>query len=164
LIYSAYIGINKLIYSAANPANGCRDTISQSIKVVALPKLSFPSNVKDEYCYTSNEISIAGLNNNDTVTSCSFTGLGLIDPNPNDGLVIFNPFKTGGPGIYPISFAYTDANGCSNNYTKNIKVNALPHVSITWKMVTVPTRKSDNHYRSPQNGISCQFKYLFARI
>jgi len=70
---------------------------------------------------------------------------------------IFDP--TVGQGLYPISYSYTDVNGCSDSKTKNIFVKAIPSVNLgTDSMVCANASVTLNAGSGPQEAPLRRYK------
>lgn len=97
-------------------ANGCSNSATAFQKVNGLPVVS--SGAYPGACDKSANINLAGSPSGGTWSGNGVSG---------------NTFVTASvpPGTYPVTYAYTDANGCSNSASTNIVVNALPVVMST---------------------------------
>ncbi len=101
--------------------NGCvqnnnSDTIT--ITVNPLPTVDFAA--LNDACANDN-VNLAG----GTPASGWYSGNNVDSANSTFDAV------TAGVGIHPITYSYTDANGCTNNAQQNQNVNSLPTVSFT---------------------------------
>ena len=112
---TAGAGTHSILYTVTN-TNGCSDTASQSITVNALPIVSF-SGLATSLCQNATVNTLVG-----TPVGGTFSGTGIINTNE------FDP-SIAGLGNHTISYAYTDANTCSNTATQNVVVNGLPGVN-----------------------------------
>ncbi len=110
-----YSGPSTIYTYSYTDGNGCTNTSTPaSIIVNPLPNVStgtYPS-----VCDKSIDVPLTG-----TPSGGTWSGTGISGNN-------FSPV-TVNSGTYPITYSYTDANGCSNSSTTNILVNPLPTVS-----------------------------------
>lgn len=95
--------------------NGCSNTSSQNITVLAAPIVSYTLN--QSVCDGSPAFNI----DSGTPSGGTYFGNGIIGPD-------FNPVLAG-VGTHPISYIYTDVNSCSDTAIGQVIVNALPNVS-----------------------------------
>ncbi|MEO5569348.1 MAG: gliding motility-associated C-terminal domain-containing protein [Bacteroidia bacterium] len=112
----AGIGTQTITYSYTD-AQGCSNSLITDITVNALPNVTL-SNFSS-VCVDAASFSLSG----GMPSGGTYSGTGVITNN-------FDP-ATAGVGSYPVTYSYTDANGCSNTKTKNITVNSLPTVSLS---------------------------------
>lgn len=112
----AGVGIKTITYTYTN-ANGCTNTATRSIAVNALPVVSI-LNLAPSYCVNGSTVTL--LTNQQGGV---FTGNGV-------GANTFSPVSAG-VGVHPITYTYTDGNGCTNSTTQNVTVNALPTLAFT---------------------------------
>jgi hypothetical protein len=114
---NALIGSNIINYSFTD-TNGCSNNLSSSIIVNDLPVLSEVSTSLWEFC------------NNDTIITLSnyipqggiYSGTGIINNQ-------FSP-NTTIPGLYTVSYTYTDSNGCQNQILDSINLKATPTITL----------------------------------
>ncbi|MCF8297277.1 MAG: hypothetical protein K9J13_07025, partial [Saprospiraceae bacterium] len=109
-------GNHSITYSY-NDGNGCSNSTSQVVTVNPLPNVSIIG-LAPNYCLNDPSIPING-----SPTGGTFSGNGISGNS-------FTP-STAGAGMHIITYTYTDLNGCSNNTTQNVVVDALPNVSFT---------------------------------
>ncbi len=107
---------NTVITYSYTDLHGCVNTDNATIVVNPLPVLSFV-NVPNSICTNANPIPL-----NANPTGGIFSGTGVVN----------NTFDPSGLAIgnYTITYAYTDANGCSNTINKTITINPLPIVTF----------------------------------
>ena len=109
---------NHLITYTYTDANGCTNTATDSMKINDLPTVSV-NFVKDSICEDGAlSFLLGGVPLGGTYTGPGVTG-GAFDP------------TAAGVGSHPITYTYTDANGCTNTATDNMRVDALPVVTLT---------------------------------
>ncbi len=94
-------------------------SISDSIFVYVrtLPTVNF--NVASNVCEDADTVYMTAI----SPTGGIFVGNGVVGNAFIPQLV--------GVGVYPITYYYTDNNGCTNSISKNITVNALPIITMT---------------------------------
>lgn len=107
---SAGPGLHVVTYSYTN-ANGCTRTCTANITVNALPVVA--CGTYGPFCVDAPSTALGGAPAGGT-----WSGTG----------VVANAFvpSNAGAGSHPVTYTYTDANGCTNTCTTNITVNALP--------------------------------------
>ena len=113
---TAGVGTHIITYQFTD-AFGCTNTTTQNTTVNSLPTVSF-SGLTSPYCANDPSVTLIGSPNGGT-----FSGLGISGNT-------FNP-SVAGAGDFSITYSYTDANGCSNNASQLVTVNALPTVSFS---------------------------------
>jgi hypothetical protein len=101
-------------------ANGCQNTATQSITVNPAPVVAFGS--VPSICGSSNPVTLTATPSNGT-----WTGPGITSASAGT----FDPVAAGGPGNYTVTYAVTDANGCSGTNTLSVPVGTLPNASFT---------------------------------
>lgn len=106
-------GVHTVTYSYTN-SNGCTNICSTNITVNALPVLNCGS-------YGPLCVNAAAINLGGAPVGGTWSGAGV---NANT----FDP-AIAGAGQHPVTYSFTDANGCGNTCTTNITVNALPVVN-----------------------------------
>ena len=92
--------------------NGCKNTGTASVFVNPLPKLVY--NAIPQICEYSNPVTIDYAK----PTGGVYSGIGVSG-------MLFSPIVSGS-GVYPITYIYIDANGCSNTINQTITVNTKP--------------------------------------
>ncbi|MCB9047766.1 MAG: hypothetical protein H6550_16645, partial [Chitinophagales bacterium] len=97
-------------------ANGCSNSATNTITVNALPVVTLDPFA--DVCVDAAPFALSGGN----PAGGTYSGPGVSGGN-------FNP-ATAGVGTHTITYTYTDGNGCSNNATNTITVNALPNVTL----------------------------------
>lgn len=101
----------QLITYSYTDGNGCSNTASTTITVNPLPTVN--AGTYSPVCVSTPTVSLSG-----TPAGGTFSGTGVTG----------SSFATSS-GTQTITYAYTDANGCSNSATATITVNPLPVVS-----------------------------------
>ncbi len=96
---------------AYTDANGCSNTSTSTITVNNLPVVN--AGTYTPVCSDNGPVALAG-----TPAGGTFSGTGVSGNN-------FDPNS----GTQTVTYAYTDANGCSNSANATISVNSLPNLS-----------------------------------
>ncbi|MBX7182253.1 MAG: hypothetical protein K1X82_09085, partial [Bacteroidia bacterium] len=109
--------------TAITDANSCSRTTGltnggATITVNPLPSLTIIG-LDAGYCISSPTDAISGF-----PAGGAFSGVGISGSN-------FEPITAGVGGPYPITYTYTDGNGCTNSISQNTSVFDLPVVSFT---------------------------------
>ncbi|MCH2045636.1 MAG: T9SS type A sorting domain-containing protein, partial [Saprospiraceae bacterium] len=120
---TASIGWN-FIELAHEDANGCRDTIIDSIKVLQniAPLINGLDSV---YCETSGAVNVIGV-----PTGGTWNTLPPFFFTPSGGAVpTFDP-QQAPVGIHTVSYTITQSNGCQNTTNEQVEVQASPVVQI----------------------------------
>jgi hypothetical protein len=107
----AAAGVYSVTYTYTDE-NGCTASAATSITVNALPVVSTGS--YGPYCAGGAAVSLSG-----SPMGGVWSGIGVSGSS-------FDPAVA---GVYPVTYAYTDENGCSVSASTSITVNALPVVS-----------------------------------
>ena len=94
---------------------GCADSATSNITVNPLPTVTFGA--LGDVCQASPAFALTG----GSPTGGTYSGIGV-------SLGMFDPGATG-PGMFPITYTYTDSNGCSN--TANQIQTVLDSITIT---------------------------------
>ena len=118
---TAGVGAHTIGY-AYTDANGCTNSMARNVTINALPFVSF-SGLSVSYCINASAVTLTGNHETGSV----FTGPGIT--NTGNGTAVFDP-ATAGAGLHTIGYAYTDINGCTNNTSQIVTVNALPVVGF----------------------------------
>jgi gliding motility-associated-like protein len=105
-------------YVSGFDANSCTNRDSVTITVNPLPFVDFDGLVTP-ICLNSDPITLTGIPNGGT-----FSGSGISGNT-------FTPAVAGLGGPHPITYTFTDANGCTNDTTKEVTVNPVPEVSVS---------------------------------
>jgi len=115
LAADAGIGLHNITLNYTDP-NGCENSATSTILVNELPILTVTNNF-DKYCIT------------DSITDFMFTPEGgqLFGQSVSDNQ--FFPSQNQ-PGVYPLSYIFVDANGCSDTLNFSVEVTPLPLVQI----------------------------------
>ncbi|TAH30655.1 MAG: hypothetical protein EAZ06_02530 [Cytophagales bacterium] len=107
------VGTHTVLYEYTDPTNSsCKNTLSQSVNVSALPTLVI-TNLNANYCISASAVTLAA-----TPAGGTFTVNGT-------AATQFIP-STLGVGTHTVVYSFTDANGCSNTRTQTSQVFALP--------------------------------------
>lgn len=109
-------GISYPVLYSYTDANGCTATAEQSVMIRELPVVSLPQ--PGEVCENSGMIQLVG----------GFPAGG--EYRVNDA-VQSHYDSSMGAGIYPLSYTFTDAFGCSDSALKQLIIHALPQVSVS---------------------------------
>ncbi|MFH2141886.1 MAG: gliding motility-associated C-terminal domain-containing protein [Bacteroidota bacterium] len=113
--------------------NGCTISDIQTVAVNPLPSVSFVG-LNSPYCAGNPQFNIVGNQAPSGTFSPAFIDNG-------DGTATINPSV---PGIYNITYSYTDGNGCSASDVQQLTINELPSVnSISITDVTVCSNPYD---------------------
>lgn len=97
--------------------NGCLTTSSKTTTVHPLPVVSF-AGLTSSYCSNAPAVKLVG-----SPAGGIFSGNGVSNAS-------FDPGKAG-IGTHPITYIYTNNNGCSNIDTQQVIVHGIPSVSFT---------------------------------
>lgn len=108
---------HEVIYSYTDNYS-CSNSDTIVVTINALPTVSF-TNLNARYCNNADSIVLVG-----SPVGGTFTGTGVTNTN------IFNPLALSA-ATHDINYTYTDGNGCTNVFTRNVQINALPNVQIT---------------------------------
>ena len=118
--------------TVTNETTGCSSTTPGFVLTVhPLPLVNCPANF--QLCLNSGTVfleTLPGLSPPSVNASSSFSGPGVSPFLPSAGRWNFSP-SSAGVGKHTITYAYTDGNGCSNNCTFDITVNAVPTASAS---------------------------------
>lgn len=118
----AGIGTHTITYTYTD-LNGCTNTKTKTTTINSLP-LPTILGLLPEYCVNGSTDTITGsFNPLGTFSGPGITDLGI-------GQAIFNPAVAGIGGPYDIIYEYTDFNGCTNDTTYQVTVNAAPSVDF----------------------------------
>lgn len=107
---------NHLISYAFTDQNGCTASDTSAVTVNAAPAVSL-TGLAATYCLGDPSAMLTGTPGGGVFSGPALTGN------------VFDP-AVAGPGTYQISYAFTDALGCSDSASQNTTVNALPIVNI----------------------------------
>jgi len=110
----AGVGIHNVQYLYSD-GNGCTDSTSQSVIVLALPAITF-SGLDIEYCGNASIVSLVGF-----PVGGLFSGQGVSGSS-------FDP-EAAGPGLHSVTYTYTDGNGCTDSIAQDVTVFDLPILS-----------------------------------
>jgi uncharacterized protein (TIGR02145 family) len=113
---AAGAGNHPITYTYTN-ANGCTNSAGQNFLVNPLPILTLQD--LPGVCITTPPFTLTGGEPAGGVYSGANVAGGVFDP------------PAAGIGSHPITYTYTDANGCTNFITKNIQVVGPPSVDFT---------------------------------
>jgi len=95
--------------ATATSVSGCTNTSTVAITVNPLPTVSF-SGLANSYCATDAAVTLTG-----SPAGGTFSGTGV-------SVNTFDPSIAGSGGPYTITYSYTNANGCTNNYSQQVNV------------------------------------------
>ena len=112
----AGVGTHTITYFYTD-INGCSNSTTTSVTVLALPTISF-SGLSSQYCVNAESVTLTS-----SPVGGTFSGTGITDNT-------FSP-ATAGVGTHVIVCNYTDGNGCSNSSSQSTVVTPLPLVSIS---------------------------------
>lgn len=112
----AGVGTHTITYFYTD-INGCTNSTTASVTVLALPTVSF-SGLSTQYCVNAAAVTLTG-----SPVGGSFSGNGVTGNT-------FNP-ATAGTGSTTVTYTYTDGNGCVNSTSQSTAVTPLPVVSIS---------------------------------
>ena len=114
---TAILGLNHLVYTYTD-GNGCTGIDSVSTTVNPTPTVNFTT--QNDVCQDAGTIMLAGA----TPGGGTFSGPGVLaGGNFYPGIA--------GVGTHNLSYAYVDANGCSDTAQSSIKVKGLPTASFS---------------------------------
>ncbi len=105
-----------------------------TLTVNALPVVTCPDDFEvciDSFIFLE---GLAGLSPPSVDANSSFSGPGVTPFNISLGLWDFSPVGAG-LGTHTITYTYTDGNGCINECTFDITVNAIPNISASDKSI-----------------------------
>lgn len=111
----AGVGTHTITYSYTD-GNGCFNSITQNVDVVALPIVGF-SGLALQYCVDASPVTLTG-----NPTGGTFSGTGVSGST-------FDP-SVAGVGSHTVTYTYSDGNSCTNTISQNVQVDALPVVSF----------------------------------
>lgn len=132
-------GTHNLTYTYTD-ANGCSNFTEQTITVNPLPVVT--QQPFSPICVDGAAVLLSG----GSPTGGSYSGTGV-----SGGL--FTP-SFAGPGNHPITYTFSDANGCVNNATEGFLVNPLPDVTLSDPAgVCITTPPFSLTGGSPQGGV-----------
>jgi len=120
---TAGLGTHTITYTYTN-GNNCTNTSTQTVTVVAVPSVSF-TGLAGDYCVNDATVILTGNQG----TNGTFTGPGITDL--GNGTAQFSPTSAGIGGAYPITFSYTNGNGCIGSETQYTVVHPQPVVEFT---------------------------------
>ncbi len=116
-----------LQYTLTSPLGTCVEQLTSTIRVDSVPTISlsaYPTELCLGQTFTLQGF-ISGL------PGGTFFGNNIVDLTNGDGLAELNTNLTGPANNEPITFSYTDANGCLVDSTWLFTVNDTPFVSVT---------------------------------
>ncbi|PLX17336.1 MAG: hypothetical protein C0599_13860 [Salinivirgaceae bacterium] len=115
---NAELGNNDIGYTYTYGVTGCKDTIVKSTVIFELPTASFEAD--SLYCSNISPVQFIGEPPTGSFTGPNLSGNDTVLFSPNSSIV--------GPNI--ITYTYTDGNGCSDTYEKEIRVTQVATVGI----------------------------------
>ncbi|MBI5218762.1 MAG: T9SS type A sorting domain-containing protein [Bacteroidia bacterium] len=119
---TAGIGIHIIVYSYAD-SYGCRGYDTMQTAVYNNPSVSF-SGLGDSYCQNAPPVVLSGI-----PSGGIFTGNGISGN-------LFKP-ETTVPGIYTITYTYTDIHGCSDSSSHATAVQEIPDFAFSSDTIKV---------------------------
>jgi hypothetical protein len=108
-----------LIYEFTNQ-KGCRASDTQVVRINPLPTITpatWPS-----YCVGEDSVTLSGA----LPAGGTYYATLFVDSNASK-------FAPDSVGTWPVIYAYTDANNCTNSHTHTVQVRDLPQVSLNFK-------------------------------
>jgi hypothetical protein len=111
---AAGTGAHTITYTVIG-SNGCSNSTTSSINVLALPVITLSSKT---VCIDAGKFTVNASPAGGTLSGAGISG------------TTFDP-ASAGAGAHTITYTYTDGNGCTNSATATFTVNALPSVSIS---------------------------------
>jgi len=108
-------GTHSIDYTYTNSSN-CISNEVQSVIVYDLPAVTF-SGLDSAYCIDASPVALVGFPNGGT-----FSGPGISGS-------IFIP-ALADSGIHTITYTFIDIHNCTNSFSRNVKVNPLPNVTL----------------------------------
>jgi hypothetical protein len=114
---NAGVGTHNITYVVTN-GSGCTDSTSAQVLVNSIPTIGFPSN--PGFCVNGNAANLSA-----TPAGGTWSGTGVSSGGN------FDPANVSGAGSFPVVYAFTDNNSCSNQDTLQVIVNALPNAGFT---------------------------------
>jgi hypothetical protein len=111
-------GVGSYIVTYTATQNGCPGTATATIKVNSKPSVTF-FGLDNTYCSNGEDDQLTGFPSGGT-----FSGSAAISG------TLFRP-SVPSVGVKSITYAYTDANGCSDSYTLATTILEVPTVTIT---------------------------------
>lgn len=144
---TALIGGNEIIYTFTD-INGCSSADTISTNVSSLPTVTLSS--LSDICENQTQLILSG----GIPANGEYSGTGVA---PLSG--IFYP-SVPGPGLIPITYSYTDLNGCTNTDTKNIRVVSIPISNFSIPSNVCPNDTATITYQGSA-GASANFSWDF---
>ncbi len=138
----AYVGQGTydITYTFDNSANhGCVSSVTRTLTVNEAPGVNFggPSD-PIQFCEDGGDIVLNGSFAGGGFTgSGNFAGAGIDNGIADDGRAVFDPTLTPA-GDHPVTYTYTDTNGCKSERTKIFEVQASPVVYNVTPKSTIP--------------------------
>ncbi|MCB0549903.1 MAG: PKD domain-containing protein [Phaeodactylibacter sp.] len=114
---AANIGTNVLTYVAG--AAGCESTGQLTIEVEEAADVDIGT-ARDTFCVDAGQVTFSF-----SPIGGAWSGTGIVDPSQG----VFDP-QLAGPGTYNLSYVFGDAIGCVIRKTKNVRVEALPDITL----------------------------------
>ena len=121
-------GLTTITYSYTD-VNGCSATSSSTVNISMLPTVSFTLPV-NHLCINDAPATLSG----GTPAGGAYSGAGV-----SNGM--FDP-ASAGTGPHPITYSYSDPNGCAASSSSTMNVNQLPAVSLALTSSQVCTNAS----------------------
>jgi len=127
---TAGVGVHTITYEYTD-ANGCSNTASVNIEVFGLPTVTFTAPTMP-ICDNDGELTslMGGTPVQGAVAGDKgeYSGSGVTDN--NDGTYDFDP-AIAGNGTHPITYTYTDGNGCEVSASDDVVVDEAPDAMLT---------------------------------
>ncbi|MCF8297273.1 MAG: T9SS type A sorting domain-containing protein [Saprospiraceae bacterium] len=144
---SAIVGSNQLIYTY-NAVSGCSGADTVSTIVNSLPTVTLSSFA--DICENQSQLILSG----GSPANGDYSGAGVASSSG-----VFYPSITG-PGLIPITYSFTDANGCTAFDTKNLKVVSSPTSNFSVPSNVCPNSMATITYQGTA-GSSANFNWNF---
>ncbi len=129
---SVGVGSYQVTMTYTDPAQGCENSVSKIITILETAEVNFGgANDLLEFCQDDTPITLTAsfTSSGVPVTTGVFTGDGITDN--GDGTAIFDPAGLIA-GDHPVTYEYTNGNGCVSTRTKTFRILDYPAVySVT---------------------------------
>lgn len=123
------IGTHDLTYTYTD-SNLCKNTFTREIEVQELPTVGIV-NLDDSYCVNGDSALLTATANGSPSFEGTFSGQGIFDSVPDDGMAYFVPSDAGVGGPYTIEYKFESLNSCIAIENDIVLVRDLPTVSIS---------------------------------
>lgn len=135
--------VQRTIVFNVSDVNGCTNSSSLMLTIYPTPTVSLEVDdlgplSNNQYCVDGDEVNLTGF---PTDSNGVYAGRGLVDN--GNGTAVFNPAVAHADAVrlglvtanqsstHPISYTYTDQNGCSASSQITLTVNPLPQISFS---------------------------------